>query len=174
MNNPDYLLRQCAEAQTQIASCYILLPPVLRFDESGPPENEFSFYLQGRFGEWKDYVLRPLIYYAIHTTTQVRPEILALAQQGIDGCAAVILRNAHHQRHGGTWFVTRRMFSSALTILAVVIRAGDVVPPANWPAFVRLALTVLSRWSGECHDVEKMRQALEDLFARVCHRIGIE
>lgn len=176
LNHPGHILRQCTEAKRQIGLCYDYLPLIIRFQETEPAANEFSFYLQARFGEWTDLVLRPLIYYTIHTThNQIHPEIINLAQQGIDGCATAIQRNfSHHHRHGGTWFVTRRMFSGALTILAAVVCDRHALPPTDWPSLIMLAHSFLARWSGESCDVERMRQVLEDVFYRVCNKTGFD
>ncbi|KAF2176434.1 hypothetical protein K469DRAFT_678604 [Zopfia rhizophila CBS 207.26] len=172
----DSLVRQHAESEKEIALWYSHLPSSIRFDPSGQPNNELSFYLQGRFQDWREYILRPLLYYALHHPTEHKPtqQILACAQESVNVCANSIIYNNHHYRHGGTWFTCRRTFTAALIILAVVLKGErGLQPPANWHSLMKMALTTLGRWGAEAADVEHMRVTLERLFQETCRRTVI-
>ncbi|KXH61281.1 C6 zinc finger domain-containing protein [Colletotrichum salicis] len=97
--------------------------------------------------------LRPLLYCVLHgargrsqgregqrlpTHVQTEeyptnPRVIHLAQKAVDTCAAMIVKSAHHHRHGGSWFVARRAgeFSCAVMVLAAVVGAENypVKPP---------------------------------------------
>lgn len=137
----------------------------IRFHDAEPAEHELSFYLQGRFLEWRMYLLRPFIYHALHRPLDdtTGPKVIELAQKGMSVCAEMIPRYMHHHRHGGTWFVLRHLWTCAVLILAVVARKGEVAPPENWQHLIDLALAALDRWAGQAADIEQMRGVLCEL-----------
>ncbi|KAJ0305476.1 hypothetical protein COL516b_005170 [Colletotrichum fioriniae] len=184
LRNEDLLVRQYDEFETEISQLHSHLPPLIQFTEHDYPDNELAFYLQGRFQGWRESTLRPLLYCAIHGTHSrgqhgqsqqhpTNPRVIHLAQRAVDTCAAMIVKTAHHHRHGGSWFVARRAFSCAVMVLAVVAAENRPVdPPSNWNSLVRLALRVLGRWGREAHDLERMRETLQRLFHRVQQKVG--
>src|SRR5687767_9412805 len=111
------------------------LPPTMRYDPSSQPNNEMGYYLEGRFEEWNESILRPLVYYCLHHPPEKPPtsSIAALAQRYMTLCVDSITRCSNHDRHGGTWFVLRRAFRCTLVILAAVVADGPLRPPENWP-----------------------------------------
>ncbi|KAK1622115.1 hypothetical protein BDP81DRAFT_455672 [Colletotrichum phormii] len=189
LRNEGLLVRQYDEFEKEISQLHSHLPPLIQFTEHHYPDNELAFYLQGCFQGWRESTLRPLLYCALHGArgrsqgrddprlpTHVQSEdyptnsrVIHLAQKAVDTCAAMIVKTAHHHRHGGSWFVARRAFSCAVMTLAAVVGAENcpVKPPSNWASLVRLALRVLGRWGKEAHDLERMRETLQRLFHRV-------
>ncbi|KAL2884120.1 hypothetical protein SGCOL_000057 [Colletotrichum sp. CLE4] len=189
LRNEGLLVRQYDEFEKEISQLHSHLPPLIQFTEHHYPDNELAFYLQGRFQGWRESTLRPLLYCALHgargrcqgredqplpTHVQTEeyptnPRVIHLAQKAVDTCAAMIVKTAHHHRHGGSWFVARRAFSCAVMVLAAVVGAENhpVEPPSNWASLVRLALRVLGRWGKEARDLEQMRETLQRLFHRV-------
>ncbi|KAI3546430.1 hypothetical protein CABS03_13053 [Colletotrichum abscissum] len=184
LRNEDLLVRQYDEFEKEISQLHSHLPLLIQFTEHNYPENELAFYLQGRFQGWRESTLRPLLYCALHGTQGrgqhdqsqqhlTNPRVIHLAQKAVDTCAAMIVKTAHHHRHGGSWFVARRAFSCAVMVLAVVAAGNHPVePPSNWKSLVRLALRILGRWGREARDLERMRETLQRLFHRVQHKAG--
>ncbi|KXH29217.1 hypothetical protein CSIM01_00945 [Colletotrichum simmondsii] len=184
LRNEDLLIRQYDEFEKEISQLHSHLPPLIQFTEHDYPENELAFYLQGRFQGWRESTLRPLLYCALHGIRgrgqhdqsqqhPTNPRVIHLAQKAVDTCAAMIVKTAHHHRHGGSWFVARRAFSCAVMVLAVVAAGNHPVePPSNWNSLVRLALRVLGRWGKEARDLERMRETLQRLFHRVQQKAG--
>lgn len=169
------LEQQHEEAEKQISLWYSHLPDCIRFDPAAEPDNELSFYLQGRFYEWRDHILRPFLYYVLHrnATQAMTPRILSCAQQCVLACANGIPYYDRHHRHGGTWFVCRAMFTFAMTILAVVIGGDqDLRPPTDWDALLDTAISMLRRWESQASDVGVMRSLLERLVTTVHVRLG--
>jgi hypothetical protein len=153
---------------------YSHLPPSIKFDSSKYPDKELTFYLQARFDDWRECISRPFLYNYLHADRdqQHPPSIIDISQREVELCSNAILRNMHHQRHGGTWFIARNSFRSAVLILAVAVRNGDVRPPGNWRELVRLALMTLERWCSGVEDLVRMKGVLERLFEAVCERVG--
>ncbi|KAF6833064.1 hypothetical protein CPLU01_05743 [Colletotrichum plurivorum] len=176
LQNPHLLVRQYDEFEQEMSQLHSHLPPLIQFDETRHADNELSFYLQGRFQGWREATLRPLLYYVLHAPVNVElsPRVVELAQKAADTCAVMVVMTAYHHRHGGSWFVARRAFSCAVTILASKLREGPVQAPPNWRSLVRLALRVTRRWGREARDIEKMRSTLERLFTQVQERTGPE
>ncbi|KAL0937151.1 uncharacterized protein CTRU02_206882 [Colletotrichum truncatum] len=174
LQNEQVLVRQYDEFEKEITQLHSHLPPLIQFDEHRHANNELSFYLQGRFQGWRESTLRPLLYCALHAPAGQRglnARVVELAQKAVDTCAAMVVKTAHHHRHGGSWFVARRAFSCAVMILAARLRnGGPVRTPRNWASLVRLALRVLRRWGREARDVDRMRSTLERLFNQVQKR----
>lgn len=153
---------------------YSHLPASIRFEESGLPDNELSFYLQGRFMEWREYVMRPILFYVLHrdTGSTCQPHILALAQKHVDLCADIISHSTYHHHHGGTWFVARHSFSCAVLILAVVQSPADLCPPRNWMDIVRYVIKYLATMGTMALNVAEMGVILQRLFVDICQRGG--
>jgi len=150
----------------------------MRYDPASQPNNEMAYYLEGRFEEWNEYVLRPLVYYCLHHPPTKPPtlSIASLAQRHMALCASCIVRCASHGRHGGTWMVLRRAFRCALIMLAAVVAAVGadgrgpslLRPPVNWTELTRLLLATLARWEVGVRDLQRMRSVLERVFRAVC------
>lgn len=176
MHHIDHVCNQSYEAKKQIYLHQKHLPPSLRFDDKREVENELSYYMQGRFAQWHEFVFRPLLYYAIHKPSNdpMPPDVLKGAQEALDSSDRWVRHFSDQTRHGGTWFIVRLTFSCSIIILAVVIRAGDVRPPADWPSLIRRGITTISQWRGEAPDVEKMTLLLKEVFMEACRRRGYD
>ncbi len=124
LNNVDLILRQYADTDMQIALWYSHLPPSIRFHSDSEHDNEFSFYLQHRFLEWRENSLRPLLYIYLHHPMQPPPEVVLRSKEALKVAAELIALSKRDHRHGSIWFVLRRTFACALLILAVVTRHG--------------------------------------------------
>lgn len=57
-----------------------------------------------------------------------------------------------------------------MLILAVVIKDGEVRPPANWWDLVKLSVATLEKWSVGARDLSRMKGVLERLLDVVCER----
>ncbi|SPO07570.1 uncharacterized protein DNG_10265 [Cephalotrichum gorgonifer] len=148
MKHIDLVCRQYHESEEQVSQWLSHLPSSIQFDPYEQPESELVYYLQGRLEEWREYILRPLLYYYLHHPPSDTPsqQIISLARQEITTCAASIRRCAQHGRHGGTWLIARRSFRCAVLILGVVLQGGPVEAPGDWreleiktPALYRIA-----------------------------------
>ncbi|KAK1141312.1 hypothetical protein N8T08_009219 [Aspergillus melleus] len=181
--NITRLIRQCKESDEQMSLWFAHLPPPIR--PTTPPTNDLSFFLRGRYLSSREKIHRPLIYVALHhpglldpETSQEAEELLSLAQQSIDFCAALIPHYSVHFRQGGTWFVLCGSFEAALLILGVIVgshrsRAAQtpcLQPPDDWVCLVKLSLKTLRKWEDESKDVEMMRIMLEGILGRVCRK----
>lgn len=170
VENIDLICRQYHESRKQIADWKSHLPPAMRYDPASQPNNEMSYYLEGRFEEWNEFILRPLVYYCLHVPPTKHPslDIAALAQDYMTLCTDCIMRCSHYDRHGGTWFVLRRAMRCSLVILATVVADGPLRPPENWQELSRVAIATLARWSVGVRDLQRMHQVLERVFYAVC------
>ncbi|KAJ9137458.1 C6 transcription factor [Pleurostoma richardsiae] len=171
------LAKQHDDFEKQVLMWYSYLPSCIHFKDKELATHELSFYLQGRFLEWREYLLRPFVYYALHQPLEaagIGPYVGALAQQGVDLCAEMIPRHAHHHRHGGTWFVVRQTWMCAVILLACALRRGEARPPQNWPTLVKAALRTISRWKDDASDIQHMHAVLSRLFHDVCTKVGVD
>lgn len=185
LRDPARLVRQHNGLEEQVNLWYSHLPPAIRFETtnaSSPAtpatdivsENELALFLRGRFQDWRELILRPLLYCALHgDPVTLSEQVWVLARQALRVCVDIIRNNAAHHRHGLTWFVARRSFSCGMLILAVVRRGEPRLPPPHgWEVIVRLAMKTLRRWGHECVDVDKLACLLETVMARVVVRGG--
>ncbi|KAH7064205.1 hypothetical protein BKA63DRAFT_180642 [Paraphoma chrysanthemicola] len=170
------VLQQCRDCEEQIQMWYSHLPLSIQFDKPDPPDNELSFFLQGRFYQWRAYVFTPLLYYAVHHPAQqsIPPEVLAFSREAVSIYAARILHNDNHHRHGGTWFTCRGTFASALLILGVVHRSNpNLLPPVDWESLVIVAISTLKRWESQSGDIRRLRETLEKLSLAISSKLSL-
>ena len=166
LKNTDLLVQQYAETDEQISLWYSQLSK--SFDHLQHPNDEYSFFLQSRFLDWRETALRPLLYIFLHdSSSPPRHDVLELSREAVSIAADIVLRCDHHHRHGGTWLIARKAFLCALLILAVVVKNGEVKPPPEWHNLIRIALKTLERWSSKSSDIQLMREVLEKVFASV-------
>lgn len=142
----------------------------MRWDPASQPNNEMAYYLEGRFEEWNECILRPLVYYCLHHPADAppAPAVASLAQRDMTLCVNCIMRCASHGRHGGTWVVLRRTFRCTLIVLAAVVAGGPLQPPGNWRELTRISIATLGKWSVGVRDLQRMRRVLQRVFAAVC------
>lgn len=142
----------------------------MRYDPSSKQNNEMGYYLQSRFEEWSECILRPLAYYCLHhpPTRPPSPAVATLAQHHMALCEDCILRCASYDRHGGTWMVLRRAFRSTVVMLAAVVAGGAVRPPANWRELAGVSIETFARWAVGVRDLQRMGRVLERVFGAVC------
>jgi hypothetical protein len=145
----------------------------MRYDPVSRPNNEMGYYLEGRFEEWNECILRPLVYYCLHYPPNKPPThtIAALAQRYMTLCVICIMRCANHDRHGGTRVVLCRAFRCALIMMAAVVADGPLQPPDNWRELTNILVATVTRWSTGAQDLQRMRGVLQRVFNAVC---GIE
>jgi hypothetical protein len=148
----------------------------MRYDPTSQPNNEMAYYLEGRFEEWNEVILRPLVYYCLHHPIErpPTPSIATLAQRYMTLCVDSIMRCVNHDRHGGTWFILRRAFRCTLVILAAVVADGTLRPPENWQDLSQTTLATLRRWSAGVRDLQRMRQVLDRVLRAVCDHASKE
>ncbi|KAI9148950.1 ABC-transporter-regulating transcription factor [Paramyrothecium foliicola] len=103
LSNPSALVRQCQEHEQQISVWHRHVPAVVQFNEHEIPDDELTILLRGRFLEWREFVLRPVLYFVMHEDSRyVSDEMAALAHKAIDLCRQIIMARANHYRHGGS------------------------------------------------------------------------
>lgn len=165
LDHVSFLVQQHAESERQIRLWCSHLPNSLHLDPLTPADNELSFFLQGRFFEWRDYILRPLLFYVFHRPADqmLSPEILKCAQECVSACAEGIEHYSHHHRHGSTWHICRRTFTFALLLIGIVIKDDPrLSAPSNWQCLVTVSIATLRKWgSGEHPDLHLMWSTLE-------------
>ncbi|KAH8714585.1 hypothetical protein BGZ61DRAFT_349210 [Ilyonectria robusta] len=176
LQNQDYLVRHYHDFEQQITLWQHHLPAGVQFSEDQPNDNEFSHFLFGRFYEWRELVLRPIVYYVLHSPAErVHPETVHHAQKGIDLCAALVSKYSSHLRHGGSWFFARKSFLCACLILAVILEPNrGLRPPPNWADLVKIALETLKRWAIDASDIWKMYITLDSMYRAICNQTGCQ
>ncbi|KAH7394300.1 hypothetical protein BKA66DRAFT_297023 [Pyrenochaeta sp. MPI-SDFR-AT-0127] len=168
LNHIHSLLRQCEECETQVQLWHSHLPALVHFSPGQQPDNELAFFLQGRFYQWRSYILKPLLYYALHRSVaqDLPSKIVTCTQELMSVCAESIVHYDRHHRHGGTWFTCRGSFSSALLILGVVLKNDPfIAPPSNWRTLVARSVSTLHKWESKSPDIQKLRITLERLIS---------
>jgi hypothetical protein len=153
------------------------LPGIVQFAADQRPDNEFASLLQLRFLEWREIVLRPILYIVLHHDQHqtLPPGTMQLATKALDVCASVLVSAVSRFRHGGTWLVARRPFSCACLLLAVVLRPEcGLQPPQDWRALVELATKSLRFWGQEARDLRRMGDVLEAMYTETCLRAGLD
>lgn len=148
----------------------------MRYDPASQPDNEMGYYLESRFEEWNESIIRPLVYYCLHhpPTRPPTPAIADLAQCYMELCVDCITRSSSYDRHGGTWFVLRRAFRFTLVILAAVVADGALRPPNNWRELSQTTINTLTRWSPGVRDLQRMRRVLDRVYRSVCEVVDDE
>ncbi|KEF59381.1 uncharacterized protein A1O9_04225 [Exophiala aquamarina CBS 119918] len=169
LSHMPLLMKHHAQCEEQISLWYSHLPSKLQFSNTAPKPQSLSFYLESRFQDWREYILRPLLYCALHhnwrqTRPQQLPPVIAAAHIAL--CAHLIPRAFEHGRFGGVWLLCRRTFTCGMAIIASVI-SDELQGPEDWVDLCRLAIRFLAQWGAEARTVEAMRRVLEGLFERV-------
>ncbi|KAM5347762.1 hypothetical protein ACJ41O_007586 [Fusarium nematophilum] len=166
MKNPSQLIRQYHECEQQITQWHYHLPDIVQFDDDTLPEEEFAAALQGRAALWREYTLRPILYYVLHHQGDdpIPPEAQALAAKEMSICAGVVYRLAFHRRHGGTWLTCRKSFMCACLILTAAVNPHRVEPPEGWHRIIAIAVQTLRRWEGGAVDLGRMADMLRDMY----------
>lgn len=174
--NINLAFAQFTECEQQIDIWYHHLPSVIRFSLEGHPENELPLFFKGRFQGWRELVRRPFLYFALHHDGDepVDPQVMALATECLDICARLINHYFPQNRHGGTWFISRRTFTCSLLILAAVFaNREDLQPPDDWFTVLQMAIDILERWESAASDIARMRVILSKLVHEACQKTGI-
>ncbi|KIV93431.1 hypothetical protein PV10_04644 [Exophiala mesophila] len=191
LSHPCLLLKHYSECEEQIRAWHSHLPARLKLDATATQYQSLSFYLESRFQDWREYILRPLLYCALHQNHQpptlengsvtnqasrsaaphansheTYVHITRLAQQHVALSAQLIPQAFEHGRYGGTWQLCRRTFTGAMAILASVI-SPHLQAPDMWRHLCELAIKYLALWSAEAKSVEAMHRVLENLLRRV-------
>lgn len=198
---PERVLQYIDDTLEQTRIWYQHLPPSVRFSSHSSiepfGEDELTTYTRGRFVEWREACLRPALYLILHHnlrgTTLDLPTYLRLhsyAQRCLEVSAAIIHISSCHFRHGGTWFVLRTVFRSAMQIVAAVhfnhligstssqggdgnqrfaslIAHTDLKVPDDWPGLCSMALDILGKWHREAADIHIMKDVLEAVMVAV-------
>ncbi|KAH7274929.1 hypothetical protein B0J15DRAFT_531018 [Fusarium solani] len=174
MKNPAHLVRQYHECEQQIALWKYHLPSVVQFDDDVLPDEEFAAALQGRASLWREYTLRPILFYVLHHNPEepIHPEAEALAAKEIRICATMVHRMAFHRRHGGTWLIARKSFMAACIVIAAAANSHRVSPPEEWHTLVGIAIQSLERWAGEASDLQQMADILVYMYRETCSQRG--
>lgn len=193
MKNPTRLIQQYRECEEQISQWSVYfqpsilrifqcllglrrhhLPAVVQFDEDAVPDEEFTAALQGRASLWREYTLRPILYYVLHCPDDepLLPGAQALAAKEIDICARVIHRLAFQRRHGGIWFICRKSFMCACLVLTSVNNPHRVQPPVEWHTITVVAIQTLQRWAGSASDLDHMAGVLISMYREACKQRG--
>ncbi|KAH6896640.1 hypothetical protein B0T10DRAFT_161831 [Thelonectria olida] len=169
LQNQDYLVRHYHEFEQQISLWHQHLPAAVQFQSDRPTDTEFSYFLHGRFSEWQELVLRPIVYYVLHSPTRAAPDTIQHAQKSINLCTMLIVKNVSQLRHGGSWFFARKSFLCACLILAVVLQPSrGLQAPSNWPSLVNISLKSLRFWGKDAEDIRRMGGILEYMYRAVC------
>ncbi|KAH7153462.1 hypothetical protein EDB81DRAFT_791439 [Dactylonectria macrodidyma] len=173
LQNQAYLVRHCHDFEQQISLWHHHLPAAVQFAKDQPSENEFSYFLYGRFSEWRELVLRPIVYHVLHSPPdQVHLDTVHHAQKGIDLCADLVSKYSSHLRHGGSWFFARKSFLYTCLILAVALEPNrGLRSPPNWHGLVKVSLDTLKRWGRDAHDVWEMYLTLDSMYRAICDRL---
>ncbi|KAK7417621.1 hypothetical protein QQX98_004442 [Neonectria punicea] len=174
LQNQAYLVRHYHEFEQQISLWHHHLPAAVQFQVDQPSDNEFSYFLYGRFSEWRELVLRPIVYHVLHSPSDsVHSDTVHHAQKAVDLCAALILKHSSLMRHGGSWFFARKTFLAACIVLAVVLQPNrGLQPPANWKTLLQSSLQTLRFWERDAPDIRKMRIILDSMYHAVHQRTG--
>ncbi|KAJ4209737.1 hypothetical protein NW767_000014 [Fusarium falciforme] len=174
MKSPGHLVRQYHECEQQIALWKYHLPSVVQFDDDVLADEEFAAALQGRASLWREYTLRPILYYVLHHNPEepIHPEAEALAAKEIQICATMVHRMAFHRRHGGTWLISRKIFMAACIIIAAAANSHRVSPPEEWHTLIGIAIQSLERWAGEASDLQRMANILVSMYRETCSQRG--
>ncbi|KAF5007838.1 hypothetical protein FDECE_5864 [Fusarium decemcellulare] len=173
MNNPAQLVRQYHECEQQTSLWRYHLPAAVQFDDDVLPDEEFAAALQGRASLWREYTLRPILYYVLHHPDEaIMPEAQALVTREISICATVVHRLAFHRRHGGTWLISRKSFMCACIIIAAALNPHRVQPPEEWHTLINIAIQTLGRWADEASDIRRMADILTHMYHETCRQRG--
>ncbi|KAJ3550109.1 hypothetical protein NM208_g145 [Fusarium decemcellulare] len=174
LKNPSQLIHQFNESEKQRNIWRQHLPSIVQFDENVVPDNEFAFGLRGRFLEWHELILRPILYYILHLPCDqaAPPECITLAERAVHLYTQRIDEYQHTLRHGGSWFVTRRIFAYASMILAAVRDPNRRISvPSTWKLAVLTALRTLKFWGRDAPDVRHMTATLDHMYSAVCAEV---
>lgn len=150
------------------------LPAIVQFDEAKEAPNEFAYGIGGRFLEWHELILRPILYCTLHIpeTELPSPEFVSLAQRHIDLCATLLTKGHSTLRHGGSWYTLHRQYSYACLMLAVVMSDNKGIrAPENWLFCVESAIQALRLWGKEASNLEEMAASLEDMLSQVLQHV---
>lgn len=139
-------------------------------------------FLHSRFLDWQETALRPLVYIFLHRPATLPQQeqqeqqrhLLGHVNDAVKVASEAIHIGLQHHRHGGTWLVARRVFSSAMLILALVIRLGHLEVLPDWTGVVDEALTVLKKWSNEAPDLALMADVLQRVLLSTQQHLGHE
>uniref|UniRef100_A0A0B7JT75 Xylanolytic transcriptional activator regulatory domain-containing protein n=1 Tax=Bionectria ochroleuca TaxID=29856 RepID=A0A0B7JT75_BIOOC len=173
MKNPTHLIEQYHECQLQVSSWHEHLPPAVQFHDDENPVTQFASALQGRAQIWREYILRPIVYYALHhdRDMSVPSEIRDLSNKAIDLCARMVHRFLFHTRHGGSWFVVRNCFAYSTIIIAAALNPDRIDVPSEWRSLIQTTIRTLKHWGEGAGDVAQMAGTLEFMYYQACVQI---
>lgn len=124
------------------------------------PGIDFGQHLTSRILQWRQMISLPLLYVACHSPGS-NPDITIGASKCIEYSILRISRMRGVGRHGGTWFMLRHVFTSAMIIYSCRLSPISHFLPPNWTESIEVALNELHEWSSQAADVELMFSILK-------------
>ncbi|KAJ5771783.1 hypothetical protein N7520_002312 [Penicillium odoratum] len=153
------------ELLCQLNEWYEGLPASMHFDENRLgvyPLEELPYLLYLRLQEIRSWILRPLLFLAIHLPpgTMHRPSLGPFVREALTCCTQLIGGKSITHRHHGTWYMLRLSVTSALCLLAAE-RGGYEV--SGMHQSVELAIKTLRYWEAAAPgDIREARIILEN------------
>lgn len=176
MENIDLILQRSSQIDEQFTAWYNNLPSTIRpsADTEIPPDDQLSFFLQGRFLGGREAILRPFFYYILHHNGGPASQtVLVRANEYVELTRGLIIHLRKHMRHGGIWYALRGIWGLAMIVLTIVhAKIDSLPPPADWWELIRISLEMLRNWSVEAADVRQMYDTLVCAYRVVCLEAG--
>lgn len=137
------------------------IPDCLSVDSDADrlPGIDFGQHLTSRILQWRQMITLPLLYVAIHSPDS-NPDIAIGASKCIEYSIQRISRMRGVGRHGGTWFMLRHIFTSAMIIYSCRFSPISHLLPPHWTESIEVALNELHEWSSQAADVALMYSIL--------------
>ncbi|KAL4941069.1 hypothetical protein BDV06DRAFT_229906 [Aspergillus oleicola] len=164
-----HLERLVIELDTQAIQWAENFPPIFQTREStvgkeSATTDELSYYLHARYLDIREHIWRPFLYLAAHSPPS--DPNLPIYTHHAGTCLDLVIKHIRytttriHNRHHGSWFAGRILFTKGL-LLIVAARGGNLVLPRDWRSVLEVCIEGLRVWEAEARDLAVARGVLE-------------
>ncbi|KAF5966216.1 oleate-activated transcription factor 1 [Fusarium bulbicola] len=167
-NNIYEAMEHCKEFNEQIDLWYSHIPPQIDPKNAVHTNNELAQFLKNRELSCREWIHRPFLFYVLHKSPEDEHygRAIPLAQRCLELCVEHLFRTYGHNRHHGTWYISRSCVTKALILLAAA-KSGRIPLPSGWKEALEIARWTLNRWSGEAQDLGWAQRMLDGIVGEV-------
>ncbi|KAM0722718.1 hypothetical protein Q7P37_002159 [Cladosporium fusiforme] len=162
------LVNRIKACEEQIDLWALSIPNCLSVNSSVDPlpSTNFGHHLESRVLQWRQMITLPLLYVAVHGIDD-GTETFAGASKCIEYSLQRITSMRGIGRHGGTWFMLRHIFMSAMLLCSCQLAPVSHLLPLDWISAIDVTLEVLQLWSRQADDVKIMYSILNSTIAHL-------
>lgn len=151
--------------EDRLDDCKKSIASSLQFHYGATPGDELTYVTKGRFVDAYEYLYRPLVYCAIHGSSD--PALRPYVDKYVYYVTTWSDTLADVHRHHGTWYYVRFICRVMVVLMGLVKAQVLDRLPVDLDTLMTRCNLLLSRWEGESPDLSAIKDILNTLWMTV-------